>query len=154
MDLSDRLALRTLVETYSLAADQRDSDRMAGCFIADGVNCVPKPPDALGPTIERRGRTAIGDAVHVLDRYPATLHAVVGQVIDDSVPGQPTGVVTAIAHHLERRDDTFVDVVWHLRYHDKYCREGSRWYFSRRDLWCDWIEEHLVKHVAGHLMTR
>ena len=140
----DRPGLRDLVERYALGVDRGALDDVADLFTSDGVLVVPRPPEVLTPTHERRGREAIRAAMTALDRYAATLHAVVGHVVDESDgAATATGVVTCLAHHV--MDDH--SVVWALHYDDDYVQEGGRWRFSRRALTIDWIEERPVSQV-------
>ena len=144
MTVDDRLALRDLVEHYALHVDRRALDDLVELFTADGVLVVPRPPDTLTPTHERRGRDAIRTAMSALERYAFTLHAVVGHVVDAADGAHAaTGVVTCLAHHvLEDRV-----IVWGLHYDDDYVQDDGVWRFARRALTVDWIEERPVSGV-------
>ncbi len=140
MTTEDRVALRELVERYALGIDRRESDVVAGLFVEDGVIVVPGVPKSLEPSVETCGREAIARAIAMVDRFVATMHAVVGHVVD--IDGDRAGgVVTCLAHHV--RED-MIDWVWALHYHDTYVREAGTWRFERRELWVDWVEERPV----------
>ena len=49
-------ALRALSTDYATAVDDRDGERLAGLFVADGALVVPRYPDDLRPVITRSGR--------------------------------------------------------------------------------------------------
>ena len=132
--------MRELVERYALGIDRRDAAGVAALFVEDGAIVVPRVPKSLEPSVETKGRDAIERAIGIVDRFVATMHAVVGQVVDLDGDGA-TGVVSCIAHHL-RPDMT--DWVWMLRYEDTYVREADAWRFKRRELWVDWVEERPV----------
>lgn len=144
---SDGVALRDLVERYALHVDRRALTQLVELFTPDGVLVVPRPPESLAPTYERRGRDAIRAAMASLDHYAVTLHAVVGHVVDavDTVDGSAaaTGVVTCLAHHV--LDDRAS--VWALRYDDDYVKVDGVWRFRRRALTIDWIEDRPVSQV-------
>jgi hypothetical protein len=150
----DRSALRDLVERYALGVDERQLTAVAELFAADGVLAVPRPPTSMDPVVERVGRESIASAMASLDRYVATLHAVVGHVVDFD-PVEPerlaTGTVSCLAHHLLRddEDDTIVALVWSLRYKDAYAVVDGAWRFTRRSLHVDWIEERPIGLARG-----
>jgi hypothetical protein len=142
----DRVALRDLVERYALGVDRRAAADVAALFEPEGVLVVPVAPRSLEPTVERRGRTAIEEALHALARYAATFHAVVGQVVD--LDGDTaTGTTSCVARHVMAGAGDDTDTVWMLRYGDDYRRCAEGWRFSRRELTVDWIEEHPVRQV-------
>ena len=144
MTIDERPALRDLVERYALHVDRRALDDLVELFTPDGVLVVPRPPDTLVPTHERRGRDAIRAAMGALDRYAATLHAIVGHVVDTTEGADAaTGVVTCLAHHV--LDDRVV--VWGLHYDDDYVQDDGVWRFARRALTVDWIEGRPVSGV-------
>ena len=145
---SELMALRELVERYALHVDRRALDDLVELFTPDGVLLVPRPPETLTPTFERHGRDAIRAAMGSLDRYDATLHAVVGHVVGHVIDGadgsaSATGVVTCLAHHV--LDDRAS--VWALHYDDHYANDQGVWRFSRRALTVEWIEERPVSHL-------
>ena len=64
------------------------------------------------------------------DRYGATLHVPLFQVLHDLGTDRARGTVVARAE-LATTDDTVVTV---FRYEDEYAHEDGRWRFSRRDV--------------------
>jgi hypothetical protein len=151
LSLEDKMALRELVERYALAADTRNPDMFGSCFTKDGVNRTPKVPESLGPTLERSGRDEIGQSILGLKRYFATMHAVVGQVIDDTDPERPTGVVACLANHVTHLNGELTNHAWSLHYHDNYVREDGAWRIAKRELYCDWIEQRPVRFLREGL---
>ena len=151
LTLADKIELRELVERYALAADTRNPDMFGACFAQDGVNRTPKIPESLGPTLERRGRDVIGPTILGLKKYYATMHAVVGQVIDDTDPDHPTGVVACLANHVEHHNGELTNHSWSLHYHDTYVREDGKWRIAQRELYCDWVERRPVRYLREGL---
>ena len=145
--VAGRWALRELVDAYAQGVDRRDSGGVAGLFAEDGALVVPRPPHDLSPVVERRGREAIERALQGLDRFVATMHAVVAHSVE--VDGErATGETSCMAHHVRREPSgAVVDEVWAVRYRDAYVHEGGRWLFASRHLWVDWIAEHPVRSV-------
>ena len=163
LSADDRLALRSLVESYALGVDQRRSADVASLFAADGVLVVPATPTGLAAPVERVGRSAIAKAMDGIARYDRTLHAIVGHVVGGSVGGQATGVASCLAHHVRGLDGGGLSaLVWGMHYFDDYVfvsDEGElAWRFARRRLEVDWIEERPVESVrsfdeTGHWVT-
>ena len=147
-EFDDRLALRELVERYALGVDRRAAADVAALFEPEGVLAVPVVPNGLDPTVERRGRAAIEEALGALDRYVATFHAVVGHVVELD-RDTATGTTSCVAHHVTGGGDGSHDTVWMMRYRDDYRRQTDGWRFSRRALTVDWIEERPVCQVRG-----
>ncbi len=141
---TDEAALRALVEAYAAGVDARRYDEVAALFTARGVLATSSTP---GGPVEREtiGRDAIARALHGLDRYEATLHAVGNHVA--SVDGdRATGETGCLAHHLERADDGgCTDRALAIRYQDTFERTAAGWAIARRELHLLWIERHPVE---------
>jgi len=150
-------ALRTLSLDYAAAVDDRDGDRLAQLFVADGELVVPKFPDDLGPVITRAGHQALRRVPEGLSVYERTLHQLSNHryAVDGD---QASGEVQCVAHHLAPAADLTVaagpagmvatDVVWYIRYRDDYRRTEAGWRFVRRELHLQWVEEHPVRALA------
>lgn len=146
LSAADRMELHDLVCRYAAQVDDRRFDAVAGLFTDDAVLAMPAPPRELDPVVEHNGRLAIEAALAALDEVPLTCHAVLGAVFDPgATPDTATGRVTGVAHHLTRRGERTADLVWHLRYHDRYARAGERWRLARRELHIDFIHTQDVR---------
>ncbi|NIH80821.1 nuclear transport factor 2 family protein [Amycolatopsis viridis] len=138
----DRMELADLVARYAAAVDDRDFAAAAALFTEDAVLAIPSPPDDLRPVVVRDGRAAIAEALHAVEAFTRTQHALVGQVFDGG-PGEASGRLAAVAHHLgpDPAGDQVV-VTWYLRYLDRYRRTGDGWRFTRRELHLDWVQTY------------
>ncbi|GAA3093629.1 nuclear transport factor 2 family protein [Streptosporangium carneum] len=142
----DRGLLADLVARYALFADNQDIAALARLFTDDGVLVLPEPPKTLGPALTHTGHDEILRAMSSLERIPVTFHALVGQVFDAGPePLTATGTVACAAHHLTARAGEPSDLVWHLRYRDRYRREGGTWRIAHRAIQIDWIETRPVR---------
>jgi ketosteroid isomerase-like protein len=135
-------AIHELVHRYAVLVDERDLDGAARLFVDDAELVLPTPPRTLTPVRELRGRAEIRAGLDALNDTLATRHGVLAVAVN---PAGDSGTVTAVAHHLLVRDTGLVDLVWHLRYRDRYRRTGGGWRFARRELWLDWIESRRVE---------
>ncbi|MBS9533112.1 hypothetical protein KIH27_05850 [Mycobacterium sp. M1] len=52
-----------------------------------------------------------------------------------------------MAHHWTERDGQIIDLIWYLRYADRYERTGTGWRFARRALTIDAIESRPARAV-------
>jgi hypothetical protein len=97
----------------------------------------------------------LGRIPEALQRYDRTFH-LVGEA-EFSVEGDgASGVVQCVAHHVLRTDQpstgddrVATDVVWFIRYRDRYRATGSGWRFARRVLHLEWVEERPVSVLGG-----
>lgn len=141
----DRIALQDLVHRYAAAVDDRDFARAAALFTGDGVLEVPNPPATLDPVTSHTGPDAVAAALAAVDALPLTFHAIVGAVFDPGpTPATALGRVACTAHHLSRRHDCDVDLVWHIVYRDQYRSTAAGWLLARRNLHVAFIESRPV----------
>lgn len=147
---ADRIALHDLVHRYAADVDRRAFADVAGLFLPEGVLTMPDPPDRLDPVTEHTGHAAIQDALSALDSFSLTSHEVAGAVFDPDVSAhQATGRITCVAHHLSRDTERHADVVWHLRYHDRYTNIDGQWLFTARSAHIDFIETRTPRRVRS-----
>ena len=148
LSADDRIALSALVHRYAAHVDDRQFDAVAELFTTTSELVVPEPPADLTPLHSHRGREAIAAAVGAVAAVIRTEHAVVGEVYDEAgPPGAAAGRITCVAHHWNRRDDEFFDLVWHLRYDDQYERTETGWRIRRRALTINAIETRPVRRL-------
>lgn len=137
--VTDRLALRELVETYAHGADRRKPDVVAAQFHPEGRLVVHMQPGA-DPAV-RTGREQIAKAMTGLERYVATQHLVANQLV--TVDGdRAEGETYCTAHHIYD-DEAGVrrDKVMYIRYLDAYVRTAEGWRIETRTLHCDWVQD-------------
>jgi hypothetical protein len=145
-ELLDRLALRKVVEAYARGADRRDGTGMAALFTENGrLASYEGEPGASAPTIDRRGREAIGKAMAGLNRYEVTTH-LLGQQSVDIDGDRATGETYCLAHHISERDGRKENRVMSIRYQDSFVRIDGGWFIEERVLAVDWIETRLVDY--------
>ena len=86
---------------YGAAADDRDGERFAGLFVADGELVVPNYPEDLRPVITRSGHDSLRRVPDGLRRLrpdiPPDVRPPVRAVDGDD---RPPGTVLCVAHHV------------------------------------------------------
>lgn len=75
-----------------------------------------------------------------------TQHEVVGEVYSDG-GGYATGRIVCVAHHWTRGTDSISDLVWHLRYDDRYIPTESGWRIAMRALTLNAIETRPIRRL-------
>lgn len=149
LGVEDRLALTDLVHRYAARVDDLDEAGVAALFTEDGVLISPDPPRRLEPVVEHAGRAAVERAMAPLHTLDATLHSIVGVVLDAGEhPDTATGRIACLAHHVSRRDDVPRDIVWAVTYRDTYTRTADGWRFARRAASATWVEVRPLKVAA------
>jgi hypothetical protein len=143
---ADRVALRSLVDSYALACDERDGAAVAALFRPDGLveifSDVERPDVA---TIVRRGSAQIASGAPALARYLSTNHVVAQQSIVSWDTDAAEAVVYCTANHWYRRESgERANFVVHVRYLDKYQRSDGTWSIAIRRIYYDGIEHHLA----------
>ena len=143
-----RAALSDLVHRYAANVDERQFDAVTGLFTVTAELILPEPPATLRPIHSHLGHAAIGAAVAAVAQTVRTEHAIVGEVYDESSgPRSARGRIACIAHHWNQRADEIIDVVWHLRYDDKYELTDAGWRIGRRALTILAIETRPVRRL-------
>ncbi|MEV5650966.1 nuclear transport factor 2 family protein [Nocardia sp. NPDC052254] len=147
LSVADRLELSDLVHRYAAGVDARRIDDVAELFTGTAVLTMPAPPEVLGPHIRHDGPDGVRTAMASLADVLRTQHAIVGEVyarIDDDAA---TGSIAGIAHHWIEKDGRLIDLIWHLRYADRYLRTDRGWRFAERALSIDAIATQPVRTV-------
>jgi SnoaL-like domain len=152
VNINDRIALADLVHAYAAAVDDRRFDDAAELFSATGDLVLPDPPQFLEPIRHHAGRAAIRTGLASVAAVPRTEHAIVGEVYwPGGTVDEAHGRITCVAHHWSRRgserDGEFTDLVWHVRYNDRYVRTESGWRVAARALTINAIETRQVRRV-------
>ena len=147
LSATDRLELSDLVHRYAAYVDSRRFDDLAGLFTATAELIVPDPPADLGPTVRWTGGAGVRDAMAGLAGIIRTQHGIVGEVYDGGPDGTAAGSVAAVAQHWTERDGRLTDLIWYLRYADRYQRTGTGWRIARRELTIDAIETRPAARV-------
>ena len=148
---ADTAALRSVAHGYAAAVDALDGPAFADLFTEDGELWVPDPIAGFDPTIMRSGRARLERIPSGLAKYHATYHAILSAAYD--VDGdRATGTVTGVAHHvapdLGAGAVGGLDVIWYLRYADRYVRAGDSWLLARRTLHLRHIENRRITNIG------
>lgn len=135
----EQAALRSLVEAYAAAADERDAAAFVELFDDAATLQVIEADGNRVPPFSGAG---LATALAPLAEYEATMHLIANHqcYIDEN---RATGVVYCQAQHLRRRDDGRLENLHMvIRYEDNYIRTTFGWKFAERVCRILWIELH------------
>jgi hypothetical protein len=137
-ELEDRAALKALVDTFSILADQKDVQAQTQLFTPDATTETWRGGARVS---QLRGRTEMGAAFGAFLASFQTVYHFNGQqtvTIDgDRATGTSYCLVILIGDENGRRMRTTIGVI----YNDEYARENGRWLIARRRSVFDWEEK-------------
>jgi hypothetical protein len=142
LELSDRLAIRSVVDDYARCADRIDNEGLASLFAPDGILRV-FDRGSPEPQRERVGRAEISEAIKALSRYEVTMHFVANHyvVLNGDVA---TGETYCRATHIRPVEggvsEARENYVMNIRYLDEFVRLPEGWRIAKRELQVEFTE--------------
>lgn len=137
--VSDRLAIRELVDVYAYCADRRDATGQMALFTEDTEFLVYMDSRSPSPTQHLRGRAALAPVFDELNTYVTTMHFN-GQSTAVLDGDHASGVTYCLAHHVKVEGSARSLMVAAIRYLDSFVKQDGAWFFSQRKLMVDWTE--------------
>src|ERR1700745_4118280 len=137
--VSDRLAIRELVDAYAYCADRRDATGQMALFTEDTEFLVYMDSRSASPTQHFRGRAALAPVFDELNTYVTTMRFN-GQSTAVLDGDQASGVTYCLAHHVKVEGSARSLMVAAIRYLDSFVKRDGAWFFRERKLMVDWIE--------------
>ncbi|MGA9996577.1 MAG: nuclear transport factor 2 family protein [Pyrinomonadaceae bacterium] len=136
--IEDRIALKELVDTFSILADKKDVKTQTQLFTADGI----VETFVNGARVANlKGRKAMEEAFGAFLKNFETVYHFNGQqtvTIDgDKASGISYCMVTLIGTENGKKMKTSIGVY----YQDEYVRENGRWLIAKRTSTFDWQDK-------------
>ena len=141
-EITDRNAIRELIDRYAFCADTRDAKAQAALFTENTKFIVYMDSKSSVPTQEINNRKDLAPVFEALKAYDTTMHFN-GQSAIKINGSKATGLTYCIAHHLNVEDGKQKFMIAAIRYIDTFEKLDNSWYFSERQLLVDWIENKL-----------
>ncbi|MCW2983875.1 MAG: hypothetical protein JWR63_1445 [Conexibacter sp.] len=138
-EITDRVAIRRLIDAYAHCADRRDADGQKALFTEDTTFVVYMDGPDTEPSSELHGREALTPVFDNLNTYKTTTHFN-GQSMITVEGDRASGESYCLAHHIFTDDGARKLMVASIRYHDVMVRTGADWLFAERRLYVDWTE--------------
>src|ERR1700761_1528619 len=137
--VSDRLAIRELVDAYAYCADRRDATGQMALFTEDTDFQVYMDTHCPSPTQHLEGRAALAPVFDELNTYIATMHFN-GQSTTVLNGDHASGVTYCLAHHVKVDGSARSLMIAVIRYLDAFIKQDDAWFFSQRKLMVVWTE--------------
>ena len=137
-EIEDRIAIKELVDTFSILADQKETDKQRYLFTEDGI--VTSKINGQ-PGMILRGRKQLGDAFGAFLANFETVYHINGQLSltlnGDKASGVSYCMVTLIGTENGKKMKTSMGVY----YNDEYVRDNHRWLIAKRTSNFAWQEK-------------
>jgi hypothetical protein len=136
VDASYALALRSLVDAYAIALDERDVDGFVSLFAVDAELAIHEA-GAARPTRTYRGHEELREVMALVRMFTSTFHLVANHAVQPG-SGGATGITYCSAHHLVEEGGRAQDITMLIRYDDVYRLGPDGWQFAKRATHRQW----------------
>jgi hypothetical protein len=140
--IEDKMAIKNLVDTFSVLADVKDVKSQVLLFTP---NAIVQSESGGKVTSEFKGRDEIGSAFsNFLNLFEIVYHINGQQIVTldgDKASGISYCTVTLIGNENGKKMKTTMGVI----YHDEYTREKGSWLISKRQSNFTWTEKTELK---------
>lgn len=134
-DSASKIALRELVDTFSILADQKEARKQTELFTEDAQVTTYSDGTAVSTL---SGRKAIGDAFDNFLKNFETVYHMNGQHVVAVDGKKASGQLYCITYLFGARDGKKTKTTIGVRYSDQYEFVGDRWLISSRTSYFDW----------------
>ncbi|MFB6721428.1 nuclear transport factor 2 family protein [Kribbella sp. NPDC056345] len=140
-EVSDRLAIRELIDAYAHCADRRDAAGQMALFTEDTHFVVFMDATSDQPSQELHRRDELAPVFGNLNSYDTTTHFNGQSTIEVDGP-RATGESYCLAHHLSiSASGERTLMIASIRYLDTLAKQADgNWLFAERKLMVDWTE--------------
>ena len=137
-EISDRLALKNLVDTFSNLADTKEIDKQVLLFTKD-AEVTSYQGEEL--TSHLKGRQELAERFKAfLDRFTTVYH-INGQQTVQIDGDKATGIAYAQVVLVSEKDGNKTTLMEGVRYNDEYERKDDKWYICKRTSHFEWSKE-------------
>ena len=135
--VADKIALKELVDTFSILADQKDGIAQEPLFTKDAV--VENYSDGKLMT-SLKGRENIGKAFDDFLKTQDVVYHINGQQVVDIKGNTATGTSYCYVDLISTQNGKQVKRSGGVRYHDDYVKEDGKWLIQKRKADFVWTE--------------
>jgi len=135
-NMTDRIEIQDLINTYAHCADNREAQKQAELFTENAiVNVFMGKEKQAVQTLH--GRKELAEAFQTLKQYDITTHFN-GQSIISITGDTATNESYCLAHHIKNFEKSLL--IMSIRYQDKLVKQNGKWLFAERNLFIDWTD--------------
>lgn len=136
--IEDRMALKELVDRFSILADQKNTEAHTLLFTENATVETYMNGNNVG-TI--KGRKDIGNAFAAfLNKFSIVYH-LNGQQIVEINQNNATGVSYCLVTLIGEEDGKKMKTTFGIHYQDEYIKENNHWLITKRKSMFDWQEK-------------
>ena len=137
IEIENKLALKELVDSFSLVSDRKDSVAQASYFTEDGI-LISIMGDS---TLTFTGRKGIADGFAEILEPLDTVYHHNGQHLTTVEGNHATGYCYCLATLIGKENGkTYVRTIY-ANYQDEYLKENNRWLITKRIATVAWEEK-------------
>lgn len=136
-EIEDRIALKGLVDTFSILADKKDVRAQTQLFTANAILETYRKDVLVG---KLTGRKEMEDAFGAFLKNFETVYHFNGQQTVTINGDKATGVLYCMVTLIGVENGKKMKTSFGIYYHDEYIRENNRWLIARRSSVFDWEE--------------
>jgi len=140
--ISERQAVRDLIDRYAHAADRRQPREQAEVFTRDGVVLVYEGnPNMSAPIQTVTGREElVATFTGLIAQYDSTTYLNGQSTIEQTGPTTATGETYCLAYHLLHDSEQRMLLTMAIRYLDSFTKVDGEWLIAERKLIFDWTD--------------
>lgn len=140
--IENKLALKELVDTFSLVSDQKDNVAQASLFTEDGVLT-----SIMGAnTLIFNGRKEIEDGFAAILKPLDTVYHLNGQHLSTISGENATGYCYCLATLIGKENGKAYCRTIHANYRDEYVKEAGRWLIAKRTATVAWEQTQEINN--------
>ena len=134
-ELEDRVALKAVVDEFSILADRKDVDAQMDLFTDDAV-VESYRNGVLGSTFE--GKEAIGSAFGGFLSQFETVYHINGQQQVTIDGERASGTSYCLVVLISTTDSVNTKLTWGVSYEDEYVKQNGTWLIEHRKSYFNW----------------
>lgn len=142
--MNEKMALKELVDVFSILADEKKTDEQAQLFTEDAV-LTSYVGDQM--TSQLKGRAEIGDACGKFLALFSTVYHINGQhvveVSGDTAKGKAYCQATLVGKNEMGKTTRTTNGVW---YEDEYAKVDGKWLIANRISHFSWSDEKVIEN--------
>lgn len=140
--IENKLALKELVDTFSLVSDQKDNVAQASFFTEDGI----LTSIMRGNTLTFNGRKEIEDGFAAILTSLDTVYHLNGQHLATIDGESATGYCYCLATLIGKENGKAYCRTIYANYQDEYVKDMGEWFIAKRTATVAWEQKTEINH--------
>ena len=137
-EFEDKMALRELVDTFSILADKKEARKQADLFTE---NATVETYISGKLATKLTGKEGIASTFENFLKNFTVVYHFNGQHLVSIQGDRATGTLYCLTYLFDTENGKSVKTSIGVRYHDEYVRKNGTWLISKRVSFFDWLEK-------------